>query len=165
MGIKGITLVELLIAVTIMLLFVAGGARFFENSAKNWRSNYARIEIQQQARVAMDEMTKNVRQASAATVVVYITAVPPNSKISFTVTKDSGTSNWVYYLNNGTLSRQLNNVGSEAIAGNIKELYFAKRNEATVPPDEDPRSIYIKLVLEKSGQTVTLESYTHLKNE
>jgi len=76
--------------------------------------------------------------------------------------KDTGTFNVSYYLNGTTLWRQLNGVES-TVTDNIQEIYFAKSNPATIPPDEDPRCIYIKLVLSKNDQKVTLESYTHLK--
>lgn len=161
---KGFTLLEIMIAVTIMLLFVVGGARFFENSVKSWQTNYAMLAIQQNARIAMDEMTKNIMGASAAAVVIDVAAVPASSAIIFQVTKDSGTATQAYYLNDNTLMRQFNSAVTEVIP-NVTELFFAKRNSTTIPPAEDPRSIYIKLVVEKSGQKVTLESYTHLRNE
>ncbi len=161
---KGFTLLETMIAVAIMLLFVVGGARFFENSAKSWQTNYAKLEIQQNARVAMDEMTKNILGASAIDVIIDVAAVPASSTILFQVTKDAGTATHIYYLNNNRLMRQFNNVASEVIP-NVTELFFARRNSTTIPPAEDPRCIYIKLVVEKSNQKVTLESYTHLRNE
>lgn len=161
---KGVTLVEIVIAVAIMLLFVAMGGKFFENSIKSWQTNYARMEIQQNARVAMDEMTKTVLGASAATVVIDLAAIPASSKITFQVTKDTGVNTQIYYLSNGTLIRQLNGVTTDVIA-NVTELFFAKWNSTTIPPNEDLRSIYIKLVVEKNGQKITLESYTHLRNE
>ena len=161
---NGFTLLEIMIAVAIMLLFVAGGAKFFENSVKSWQANYAKLEIQQNARIAMDEMTKNIMGASAAAVVIDVAAVPASSAIIFQVTKDSGTSTHLYYLSEHTLIRQFNNASSEVIP-NVTELFFAKRNSTTIPPAEDPRCIYIKLVVEKGGQKVTLENYTHLRNE
>lgn len=161
---KGFTLLETMIAVTIMLLFVVGGARFFENSVKSWQANYAKMEIQQNARIAMDEITKNLMGASAAALVIDVAAVPASSAIIFQVSKDAGTNTHVYYLSNNTLVRQLNNIATDVIP-NVTELFFAKRNSATIPPDEDPRCIYTKLVVERSGQKVTLESYTHLRNE
>jgi prepilin-type N-terminal cleavage/methylation domain-containing protein len=161
---KGFTFVEILMVVAIMSVLLMAGAKFFENTAKSWRKNYAQVEIQQGARIAMDEMTQYVRQAQAATVVVYTGATPANSKITFTMVKDTGTFNVGYYLNGTTLWRQLNGVES-TVTANVQQIYFAKSNPATIPPDEDPRCIYIKLVLAKNEQMVTLESYTHLKNE
>lgn len=160
----GFTLVEVMIAVAILLVFVIGGARFFENSFKNWHANYAQLEIQQAGRIAMDEMTTNVRQASAATVTIDLLAIPANSKITFQVIKDTGTRTVTYSLVQAKLRMELNTVETVTVA-NVQELYFAKRNPATVFPDEDPRCIYIRLILEKDKQQVTLESYTHLKNE
>jgi prepilin-type N-terminal cleavage/methylation domain-containing protein len=161
---KGFTLLETMIAVTIMLIFVVGGARFFENSVKSWQANYAKLEIQQNARIGMDEMNKNIMGASAAAVVIDVAAVPASSAIIFQVTKDSGTTTHLYYLSNNKLMRQFNNVVTEVIP-NVTGLFFAKRNSTTIPPAEDPRCIYIKLVVEKNRQKVTLENYTHLRNE
>lgn len=161
---NGFTLIEIVIAVAIMMLFVAMGGKFFENSIKSWQANYAKMEIQQNARIAMDEMTKTVLGASAATVIIDLAAVPASSKITFQVTKDTGINTHLYYLSNGTLIRQLNGVATDVIS-DVTELFFAKWNSTTIPPNEDPRSIYIKLVAEKKGQKITLESYTHLRNE
>lgn len=161
---KGFTLLETMIAVTIMLLFVVGGARFFENTVKSWQTNYTKMEIQQNARIAMDEMAKNLLGASAATVVINAAAVPANSDIMFQVTKDTGTTTHVFYLSNNTLIREFNSIATEVIP-HVTELFFAKRNSSTIPPDEDPRCIYIKLVVEKNNQKVTLENYIHLRNE
>lgn len=160
----GFTLVEVMIAVTILLVFIIGGARFFENSFKNWQANYAQLEIQQSGRIAMDGMTTNVRQASAATVIIDPLAVPANSKITFQVMKDTGTRTITYSLAQEKMRMELNSVETITI-DNVQELYFAKRNPATVFPDEDQRCIYIRLILKKNKQQVTLESYTHLKNE
>lgn len=163
-GRQGFTLIEMMIAVTIMLLFVAMGGRFFENSVKSWQTNYARLEIQQNARIAMDEMTRTILGASAATVVIDLAAIPASSKITFQVTKDAGVNTHIYYLNNGQLKRQLNGIDTDMIS-NVTELFFAKWNSTTIPPNEDLSSIYIKLVVEKNRQKITLESYSHLRNE
>lgn len=161
---KGFTLLEMVIAVAIMLLFLALGGKFFENSIKSWQTNYAMLEIQQNARLAMDEMTRTVLGASAATVVIDLAAVPASSKITLQVTKDAGINTHIYSLSDGKLMRQLNGVATDVIS-NVTELFFAKRNSTTIPPNEDLRSIYIKLVVEKNRQKITLESYTHLRNE
>ncbi|MBI5554228.1 MAG: prepilin-type N-terminal cleavage/methylation domain-containing protein [Elusimicrobia bacterium] len=161
---QGFTLIEIVIAVAIMLLFIAMGGRFFENTIKSWQTNYAMLEIQQNARIAMDEMTRAALGASAVTVVIDLAAVPASSKITFQVTKDAGINTHIYYLSNGQLMRQLNGVATVVIP-NVTELFFAKWNSTTIPPSEDLRSVYIKLVVEKNGQKITLGSYTHLRNE
>jgi len=68
---KGYTFIEIMMVVAIMSILLVAGSRFFEHTAKSWRQNYAQVEIQQGARVAMDEMTQYIRQAQASTVVVY----------------------------------------------------------------------------------------------
>ncbi len=161
---KGYTLIEVMIAVAIMAIVIAGSSRFFTNSVKSWSSNYAKLELQQNARNAMDEMTKSLLGASAATVVIDPAAVPANSMITYQVNKDAGVLSYAYYLGNGSLVRRFNNIESN-IMPDVTSLVFEKKNETSLPLEEDLRCVKIQLVAEKKGQKVTLTSYTHLRNE
>lgn len=161
---KGYTLVEVMIAVAIMAIVIAGSSRFFTNSVKSWSSNYANLELQQNARNAMDEMTKSLLGASAATVVIDPSAVPANSMITYQVNKDTGVFSYTYYLRNGSLVRRFNNVESNVMP-NVTSLVFEKKNETSLPTEEDLRCIKIQLVVENKGQKVTMRGYTHLRNE
>ncbi|MDD5260106.1 MAG: prepilin-type N-terminal cleavage/methylation domain-containing protein [bacterium] len=160
---KGFTLLETMIAAAIMLLLVASSAKIFETTVKTWQANYIKMQLQQNARIAMDEITKNLLGASAATVVIDPAALPLNSKITFQVIKDTGVSAHVYYLSGTTLVRQLNNVISDLIP-DVTDLDFTKENEL-YPGVEDFRCIHTKLVVERKTQKITLEGYTHLRNE
>jgi len=146
-----------------MLLLVAGGAKVFETTVKTWQANYVKMQLQQNARIAMDEITKNLLGAAASTVVIDPSASPLNSKITFQVNKDTGLFTHSYYLSGTTLVRQFNNVISDLIP-DVAALDFTKENEL-YPGVEDLRCIHTKLVVEKKSQKITLEGYTHLRNE
>ncbi len=165
---KGFTLVEICIAIAILGIFIAGGAVFFTKIYSLWLDNADQIEIQQNARIAMDEMSKYIRQASSPTVTnsVFIDnygTEPASSRIRFHLI------DWTtiqYYQRDGKLYRSRNNPGESAleteVTDNLGEIYFVKENPQGAADDYCVK--ISTLTLEKDNQSVTLRGYIHLKN-
>ena len=170
----GFTLVEICIVVAIMGMIIAGGAVFFIKIYDLWLKNSDQIEIQQQARISMDEMSKYIRQASSPTITLsdttdsvlisqYNGSEPASSLIRFHLI------DWTtiqYYQKEGKLFRSRANPGETSleteITANLKEIYFIKKNPQGVVDDY---CINIStFTLEKGDKTVTLRGYIHLKN-
>lgn len=166
---RGFTLIEICIAVAILGIVIAGGAVFFTKIYSLWLDNADQIEIQQNARIAMDEMSKYIRQASSPTVTnsVFIDRYDGTESVSSLIRFHL--IDWTtiqYYQRDGKLYRSRANPGEAAleteVSDNLDEVYFAKENPQGAADDY---CIHVStLTLEKDNQSVTLRGYIHLKN-
>ncbi len=173
-SLRGFTLIEICIVVAIMGMIIAGGAVFFIKIYDLWLKNSDQIEIQQNARLSMDEMSKYIRQASSPTITLsdmtdsvlisqYSGSETASSLIRFHLI------DWTtiqYYQKEGKLFRSRASPGGTSleteITDNLKELYFIKENPQGTADDY---CIHIStLTLEKEDKSVTLRGYIHLKN-
>ena len=60
---KGFTLLEVLISLTIFMMVLMGVYEVFDTSHATYTSGQRKLDVQQNARVAMDEMVRRVRMA------------------------------------------------------------------------------------------------------
>lgn len=61
---KGITLVELVISMGLMVLLMTAALNLMVNSLQTWQINSRRIEVQQTARFALDSIVRELRFAT-----------------------------------------------------------------------------------------------------
>jgi prepilin-type N-terminal cleavage/methylation domain-containing protein len=81
---RGVTLVEMMIAVAVMSVVFLLGPALLTNITKFVRLNKARIETQRSARDSLNTVNQTLRQASAATITISNeTGQPPFSSITF----------------------------------------------------------------------------------
>lgn len=59
----GFTIVEVLVALSIFLLILMGIMQVFEPSSQAYQSSQAKLDVQQNGRVAMDTMVRQIRMA------------------------------------------------------------------------------------------------------
>jgi len=62
-GQAGFTLVELMVAMSIFLLILVGIFQVFDPSHRAYQASERKLDVQQNARVAMDRMTRQIRMA------------------------------------------------------------------------------------------------------
>ena len=62
---QGLTLIELSIAIAVTGLMIFGIIKLMKSSSNIWRSSVNSINIQQQGRTAVEDMTRFIRQSSA----------------------------------------------------------------------------------------------------
>lgn len=60
-GQKGVTLLELVVGLMVMVLLLAGTYRLLDAALSAWRAGSSRSEVQQTARFALDSMVRNLR--------------------------------------------------------------------------------------------------------
>jgi len=120
---KGFTLIEL--AIVIALLGILGYAivTFFTNTFRTWWQASQQIDAQQKARVALDEMTRFIRQARPVenTIVGQQIGEDPNTMITFTYIDERQIS---YYRSGDSLKREVDGVVSDVIAENLTSVSF-----------------------------------------
>ncbi len=153
---KGLSLVELM--VTVAIVVVIGGilARFLILGGAAWHSGDAEIQAVQEARKGMTSMTRELRQTSSAGLttmaggayvfntnynsivfkVVTIVAGNNNYGAFGSVITNAGTPNWsapvTYYVNNGQLIRMQPNTTNKVLANDVTGLTFCLQNTSYV---------------------------------
>lgn len=98
LGRRGYTLVELMLVVAIVGIIFSIAPQLMIQMTRFFRQNRARIEIQREARTALDLINRNLRQAKATSIVIdQIAGEPPYSRITFTRLVAGGTANMKFY--------------------------------------------------------------------
>lgn len=80
---KGFTLVEILVAVFLGTIIVMAGYSVFNMSYKSYKKNYANTELNQNARIALERMSREIRQARDITTTLPENAIDALSAIQF----------------------------------------------------------------------------------
>lgn len=60
----GTTLIELMVVITILSLVILGLVTFFGGGIRSWISGQNQLQAQREARIAMDRITKEIREAN-----------------------------------------------------------------------------------------------------
>ncbi|MBE3095158.1 MAG: prepilin-type N-terminal cleavage/methylation domain-containing protein [Actinobacteria bacterium] len=118
---KGFSLIEMMVVVVILGLIVLGLVTFFTGGAKSWVAGQSQLEAQRNARQAMDQMVREIRETD------YIEPNSTSSSIYFHTPFDGSIS---YSLIIRDLKR-----GSNPIINNIQSLNF-KYFDNLEPPVE-----------------------------
>ncbi|HAT72597.1 MAG TPA: hypothetical protein DCS63_07260 [Elusimicrobia bacterium] len=139
---RGVTLMELLIVVGIISALFAVAAPILLQVNRQFIMNRTRVELQQEARAVMYVVTRNLRQATAASITLSRadTSQPFYSKITFT--KEQGTV--MTFQQEGTILYQAMGTGKRPLSRNLKYLAF------TFPRSDDMGIISVSLTMEKN---------------
>ncbi|GEM_PF-1472041 len=121
---KGFTLIELLIVIVIMGLIGLGIFRFFRNAFHSFWMSRDRVDVVGQARVAMEEMSTYIRQASDEPIEIS----PDNERIDFFIERDEG--EWFdddrevsYYREGNSLNRRFGGVSTTLVDSGVDSFY------------------------------------------
>jgi prepilin-type N-terminal cleavage/methylation domain-containing protein len=119
---KGFTLIELMVVVALLGILGYGIVKFFTGTFRVWWQTGQQINAQQKARTAMDEMTRFIRQASPATIVVGAQAgEDANTMITFTHIDGRQIS---YYKSGDSLKRVVGGTTTDIIPEDLVSVYF-----------------------------------------
>jgi len=144
---RGVTLVEMMIAVAILGAVVLIAPAIFLQIQRINLLFTAKSGVQQDVRAGIDMMTRRLREAQAATVVIdSLSGQPPYSRISFTSVNGTDYS---FYQRNKELYISENG-GAKKLSDNLRYLSF------TFPRSDDPTIVSVSITMEKS----TYESQT-----
>jgi type II secretory pathway pseudopilin PulG len=127
---KGVTLTEMMVGLGIMFIIAGIGSLIYTRAYRQWRQQSIQTEVQQQARISLDNMVRNLQEAKASTVVIsYYTGQSPTlyySKISFT---NVNSDTFEYYQQGSDLHQKKNGVEYQ-LTRNLKCLYFYYPNSS-----------------------------------
>lgn len=91
---KGFTLVEILVAVTIFSIIITMLFTVFKVGLESWRRAESNLEIYQNARIALDMMSRELRAAMLDQYYIDASQSPPISFITFRGFDSSSPSGW-----------------------------------------------------------------------
>ena len=115
---RAFTLVEILVSFTILSLIIAGIYAVSHIADVNWNTETALLDLQQQVRLAMDGMTREIRQTAPGD----ITVSSGGGRVDFQVPGASDTVG--YYLQGNRIIREHPTDTTKVIANEISSLNF-----------------------------------------
>jgi prepilin-type N-terminal cleavage/methylation domain-containing protein len=161
---KGFSLIELMVVVVILSLMVLGLVTFFTGGIRSWITGQGQLQAQREARQAMDQMVREIREASNiianSTTSIEINFITPwntNLKYSWSGIK------WESIFK-----------GTNPLINNVQNLtfkYFNNSDVEIIPPLTSDASkvskvnIDLKVDVDKdSNPDITLNSDINLRN-
>jgi len=160
---RGFTLLEILISLTIMSLIVAGIFAIINVADVTWNTDMVLLDIQQQARLAMDGMTREARQAKPSD----ITVSEEGGRIDFLVPNVSNAVG--YYLQGNQIIREHPTGTTKILANYINVLNFCCVGGSGCADCANARILQVQIQATKTmkGRTATfpLTEKVMLRNE
>ncbi|TAN61784.1 hypothetical protein EPN16_02850 [bacterium] len=150
---EGFTLVEILISAAIALFVVLGVYAVLNIGNATWFTDMGMLDLQQEARLAMDGMTREIRQSSSSG--MSITNV--GEKVEFYIPDVA--SSISYSLQNNQLVREHPAGTEKVLSGDLTSLNFSLASDI----------VTIQLILGKTAQSrnlsFSLTEKVRLRNE
>lgn len=171
---RGFSLAELLVACVIIALILGGVLILQWQGQQAYVAGAARVEVQQNARLALDMMTTELRLAQSVTAVGSTCNNTTAGTNDITVsTWDGASSSWAsvrYRLNGITLERN-----GSALIGGVQSLALVcyDANDSATATAADVRSVTVSLTTQDeqtsasagpSNQHATVQSRARLRN-
>lgn len=139
-GREGTTLIELMIVVAILGVIAGMGASMIKSYVRFSRLNTAKLETQRGARDSLSQINKNLRQASASSIVVtQESGQPPYSAVYFNL--PDGRS--IKYFQNKNKLYVVSNGSTATVADNLRYIAFA------FPRTDDLKIMSVSVTFEK----------------
>ncbi|MGM0441219.1 MAG: PilW family protein [Elusimicrobiota bacterium] len=118
---KGVTFIELAISIAVIGILSYGTARFFRNTFDIWWMTSDSVDVHSKSRIALNELSRYVRQASE------LPQIDGNNSIKFKIsisTSDWGGDNTVKYFQAGNnLRRMMRNSTTTLVEGGVDDFY------------------------------------------
>jgi len=159
---KGFSLIEMMVSLGILSLIIIGLVTFFSGGTRSWVTGQYQLEAQRNARLAMDRMVREIREAD------YIVSSSISSSIDFHTPFHGNIS---YSLSVNDLKR-----GSNTVINNVLTLDFSYFDNSGTEINSFPLSVEDASKISKvninlqvdvdqdSSSDITLNSDINLRN-
>ncbi|MFH1283373.1 MAG: type II secretion system protein [bacterium] len=134
-SLNGFSLVEILMVVAIIGVVTLILTKFTSQTSKTWHTTTSQLQIQQQARIALDEMTRYIRHSSAAaqglsaSYGMYPGISQQADNISFYTLKGKRVN---YFQDGDTLKRCIGGSTRTLITEGLESIYFMHKSSYTL---------------------------------
>ena len=127
---KGFSLVEILVSVLILSFLIAGIFMVLNVGDMSYSTDMGLIHLQQQARLAMDGMTRELRQADADSIIdpEGADSITFNAPLALNPTQWIGPITYQLDANQNQIIRTLAGVPQKIVGNNISSLSFDKND-------------------------------------
>lgn len=136
---KGFTFAETMVSALIFGMLAVGILSVLIVGQKAWHSDIGKAELQQQARLAMDGMTREVREGSSADI-----AQPADGanggQLDFTTSESAGTIS--YYLDGNQLIREYPAGSERILANDVEAIDFSLSGDVLTIELDLGKSVY-----------------------
>ena len=131
---KGITLVEVLIAAVLTLVIGAAALGFYVTQHNSWLAQEDVSDMQQNIRVALDEISKNIRQAGLGVTAGHPTLLVQNDKLTIFYKDSTKIDTLQYYVSwadplHPRLLKRINSNYPQVYAENIESIQFTQADK------------------------------------
>ena len=142
---SGLTLAELMVAVTITAMMIVGIATFFGKGIDFFRVMEAKVSIQRDARHCLSLMNRYLRQARTTTVQIdrYNNDQPPYSQITFDTIKGENITYYQYITDLYQVVTEGGNTHTNILSRNLQNVAF------TYPKTDDDSILQISICMVK----------------
>lgn len=152
---KGFTLIELVLAIVLLSILMAMSTPFIITTFEAWFATNAERNLVFNARLALNRVAREIRQAK------NITAVPNSTWFNFT---DINNESINFYQSGNSLYRNSNELTNLlAGSGGLNLTYYNATGSITSNISE-MRSVAIKLNFELENRTLSVSSLVKFRN-
>lgn len=151
-GTRGVTLIELLVVLAIATILVAGLYRTFVGQQKTYTVQEQVVDMQQNARIAMNRMIQEIRQAGFGKVAMVTSVLQPNTPVLGALT--------IAVVANSTALKEISDVNRIKVTNNVfSSTMFSiggiesHNMDPAKPPELDPKDNYYFITL-KPGESI-----------
>ena len=127
---RGFTLVELMVGVLILTFLILGLCTVLHIGETTCNTDLGLLDLQQQARLAMDGMTRELRQADADSIIdpEGADSITFNAPLALNPTQWIGPITYQLDANQNQIIRTLAGVPQKIVGNNISSLSFDKND-------------------------------------
>lgn len=131
----GFTLIEVVVASTLLALLMTGLYQFISVGFLAWERGQGAIDEQQNVRLAVSQISREIRTAHSWDIGTPGPSGQPNNSLVITIPEASNSDNYrsiTYYHSGGNILRDVNGAGHNIVAYGIKRVEFDAYNTSNL---------------------------------